>query len=260
MSNDMFEMPDMDEIQRSLNDAMENAQEAMDALPEQLAGLEDVMGSLSSLMGSMPSELTGLSQAVEGFKENHTNNLEALVGEPDWELKADIHVGEILHIVVHGELDITKTIQAWQSTQGGGFDSLVSGLIGNAADDLDEGTMGQVMEQLKMGRGMARVIHVDVLACSIQGAPGNAGEEIKLSPEGNIPLFVNDGSLCLEFAPMLTIRNQWENASLPSFVPMADEIQVPLSEFVEGIAFERKFKPTNQEQVMVLDIQFSPLC
>ena len=50
MTEDMFEMPDMDDITRQMEEAMQQAQKAMDDLPGQLEGLEDVMGSLSGLM------------------------------------------------------------------------------------------------------------------------------------------------------------------------------------------------------------------
>jgi len=259
MTDELFEMPDMDEIQRSLNDALGEAQEAMENIPQQMNDLDNALGSLSNLMNDMPSQLAALGQAVGGFSESHQDNLETLVGEPDWKLKADIRVGNILHLEILGQLDIGKIKQTWGSTQGGGFDSLVSGVIGNAADDLDGDTMDQVMDQLKMGRGMARIERIDILSCSIQGAPGNAIDDLRLSPEGNIPLSLNDGYLNLEFAPALTIRNSWENASLPTFSPMAEEIQVPLSKFDKAAGFSDHFEPSNQEYQLMLDIHFEPL-
>lgn len=259
MTDDMFEMPDMDEIQDSLKDAMEEAQKAMDNLPGQLAGLENVMGSLSDLMGDLPTQLEDLSGAVGGFEESHQDNLENLVGEPDWELQANIKVGNILDVVVLGQIDIAKTRQTWESTQGDGFDSLVKGVIGDTADDLDEDTMGQVLGQLKMGRGMARIEKIQVRSCSIAGAPGSAADELKLSPEGNIPVSVEDGRLSLEFAPMLTIQNRWENASLPTFTPMASEIQVPLADFDQSEGFSKSFQVTSQDHPLQIQIRFRPL-
>jgi hypothetical protein len=259
MTKDTFDLPDMDELARQMEDAMNEAQKAMKDLPAQMEGLEGVMGSLSALMGGMPAQMEELSSAMAGFEEKHQANVESLAGEPDWSLKADIRVGEKLHIVVSAAFDLEKIKEAWSSTQGAGFESLVAGVAAGTAREIEAGMMDQIMGQLKKGRSIAVVEDVDVLACRIQGAPGNAAEKLQLSPEGNIPLVMDKGGLGFEFAPLLTIRNRWEKADIPTFSPMAEEIVVQLGHFESGEAFRLEFEPTGQEDEMTVELSFQPL-
>ncbi len=98
-----------------------------------------------------------------------------------------------------------------------------------------------------------------MLSCQIQGAPGDASETLKLSPEGNIPLVLNDTGIGFEFAPMLTIKNRWENAVIPTFLPMAEEIIVPVSCFGEKAGINLNFSPSNQDMKIDLGLRFFPL-
>jgi hypothetical protein len=53
MSDETFEMPDMDALSRQLQDAMGEAERAMEDLPGELA---DVLGELSGLMEGLPAD------------------------------------------------------------------------------------------------------------------------------------------------------------------------------------------------------------
>jgi hypothetical protein len=112
---------------------------------------------------------------------------------------------------------------------------------------------------LKKGRSIAAVEDVKVVACRIQGAPGDAAENLQLSPEGNIPLVLDEGGLGFEFAPLLTIRNRWEKADIPTFTPMGEETVVPLEHFESGEAFRLEFEPAGQEEELTVTLSFQPL-
>ena len=257
--NDAFELPDMEDLARQMQDAMAEAQDALEDLPGQLGGLEDVMGSLSDLMEGMPGQMEELAGALAGFGEQHQANTAALAGEPDWSLQATIRVGQTLHLLVSAVFDLGKVSEAWSSTQGAGFESLVGQTVAGAAGGMDAGLMGQVMGQLKKGRGLALVKDVEVLACRIPGAPAGAAQQLQLSPEGNIPLVLDAAGVGFEFAPMLTIRNRWERADIPTFAPMGDQIVVPLEHFEEGRPFELTFEPAGQDDQLTLVLSFQPL-
>jgi len=259
MTKDVFDLPDMDELARQMEDAMGKAEEAMEDLPTQMGEMENLMGSLSALMAGMPGQMEELSTAMAGFGEKHEANVESLAGEPDWSLEASIRVGEKLHIVVSAAFDLRKVREAWNSTQDAGFESLVEGVVAGPVGEMEPGLMGQIVGQLKKGRSIAVVEGVEVLACRIQGAPGDAAETLRLSPEGNIPLVMDEGGLGFEFAPLLTIRNSWETADIPTFSPMGEEIVVQLRHFESGEAFRLKFEPTGQEDEMTVELSFQPL-
>ncbi|MEA3341358.1 MAG: hypothetical protein U9R15_15445 [Chloroflexota bacterium] len=250
---------DMDELAHQMEAAMAEAQKATKDLPMQMGEIENVMGSLSALMGGMPAQMGELSTTMAGFEEKHEANVESLAGEPDWSVEASIRVGEKLHIVVSAAFDLGKVREAWSSTQGAGFESLVEGVVAGTAGEMETGLMGQIMGQLKKGRSIAVVEGVEVLACRIQGAPGDAAEKLQLSPEANIPLVMDEGGLGFEFAPLLTIRNNWESADIPTFSPMGEEIVVQPGHFESGEAFSLKFEPTGQEDEMTVELSFRPL-
>lgn len=259
MTKNAFEMPDMDDIAKQMQEAMEQAQKAMDDVPEQMSGLEDVMGSLGNLMEGLPEQLGELTGAIEGFGGQHQANLESMAGEPDWILEAVIQVGSKLRVAVGAEFDLENIRMAWESTQSGGLESLVAGVVAGTGEEFDDDTMGQIMGQLKQGRSIALVKRVQVLECRIQGAPGNAAQSLKLSPEANIPLVMNEAGIGFEFAPLLTIRNQWENASIPTFSPMGEETVVPLSEFESGDGFSIELYPAGQDDKVTIEISFRPI-
>ncbi|MFL7793607.1 MAG: hypothetical protein AB8I69_15805 [Anaerolineae bacterium] len=259
MTKDTFDLPDMGELTRQMEDAMAEAQKAMQDLPTQMGELEGVMGSLSALMGGLPAQMEDLSSAMAEFEEQHEANAESLAGEPDWSVEASIRVGEKLHIVASAAFDLEKVKEAWSSTQGAGFESLVEGVVADTEGEIEPGLVGQIMGQLKKGRSIAVVEDVKVLACRIQGAPGDATEKLQLSPEGNIPLVLDKGGLGFEFAPLLTIRNRWENADIPTFTPMGEEIVVPLERFESGETFKLEFEPAGQEEKIKVALSFQPL-
>jgi hypothetical protein len=258
VTEEAFELPDMDELTRQMEDAMAEAQEAMQDLPTQMGELGGVMGSLSALMGGMPAQMEDLSSAMAAFGGQHEANVESMAGEPDWSVKASIQVGEKLHIVVNAAFDLAKIKEAWASTQGAEFESLVQGVVAGTGD-IDTGLTGQIVEQLSKGRNMASVKDIEVLACRIQGAPGNAAQELQLSPEGNIPLMMDENGLGFEFAPLLTIRNKWENANIPTFSPMGEKIVVQLAHFENGEPFKLAFEPSGQEDKVTVALNFQPL-
>jgi hypothetical protein len=259
MTEDAFDLPNMDDLTRQMEDAMAEAQKAMQDLPTQMGELEGVMGSLSALMGGMPAQMEELNSAMAAFGEQHEANVESLAGEPDWSVEANIRVGEKLHVVVSAAFDLEKIKEAWSSTQAAGFESLVEGVVADTEGEIEPGLMGQIMGQLKKGRSIAVVEDVKVLACRIQGAPGDAAEKLQLSPEGNIPLVLDEGSLGFEFAPLLTIRNRWETADIPAFTPMGEEVIVPLERFKSGGAFGLEFEPAGQEEEVKIKLSFQPL-
>ena len=258
MSDDSFEMPDMDDLMRQMEDAMEDVEDAMENIP-QMDEIQNIMGSLSSLIDGLPEDMKDMSGALAGFGEQHEANMQNLAGEPDWEMQAKIHVGEKLQLAVQAALDVDNVIQAYESTQGGGFEALVGSVAADTGEDFDDETMGQIMGQLKKGRSVALIKNIEVLSCRIQGAPGNAAQELQLSPQANIPLTMDENGLGFELAPMLTIRNQWEHANLPTFTPMAAEIIVPIKKFNAGQAFKIKFEPTSQNDPMLVELSFKPI-
>ncbi|MBN1536303.1 MAG: hypothetical protein JW908_06190 [Anaerolineales bacterium] len=259
MTKDNFEIPDMDEFAKQMEDAMSEAKKALEDLPMQMEGMGDLMGSLSAMMDGLPGDMDDLSNAMTGFEEQHAANVESVVGEPDWALEANIRVGKKLHVLVRAVFDFQKIREAWESTKTKGFESLIEETVTANAGEMEPGIMDQIMSQLKQGRSMAAVKDIKVLACRIQGAPANATETIKLSPEGNIPLVMNEKGVGFEFAPLLTIRNRWENANIPAFVPMGDQIVVGMNYFEKGEIFNVRFKPDNQEEAMEVELSFSPL-
>lgn len=261
---DDIEMPDMDELSRQMEDAMAQAQKAMEEeMQVPMGGLSGMMGVLSGLMGNLPGQMADLGAAMEGFEKDHTANVASLAGDPDWALVADIQVGTKLHVVVKAAFDLTKIEQAWRSTQGAGFESLVSGVVEGSgavtAHEMESGIMGQILGQLQQGRAVAVVEDIDVLACRIQGAPQNAAKTLQLSPEGNIPLAMSEAGVSFEFAPLLTIRNRWDHAAIPTFTPMAEEIVVPVARFEGEQPFSLSFKPTGQDDEITITLGFEPL-
>ena len=259
MTKDTFDFPDMDELARQMEDAMAEAQNAMDDLPDQMGEMDNIMGSLSALMGGIPTQMEDMSTVMAGFGEQHEANVESLAGEPDWSVEANIRVGEKLHLIVKAVFDLEKVKEAWNSTQSSGFESLVKGVVAGSAGDIEDETMGQIMGQLKKGRSIAVVESVNVLTCRIQGAPTDAAEKLQLSPEGNIPLVMDEGGLGFEFAPLLTIRNRWENANIPTFSPMGEEIVVELGLFERQDTFQLNLEPSGQEEDMFMELSFQPL-
>jgi len=159
-------MPDMDALARQMEDAMAEAQKAMKDLPAQMEEIQDVMGALSNLMEDLPAQMQGLDEVVSGLGDIQNANAQALIGEPDWSLRAAIQVGDVLHIAVDAEFDLQQVIQAWESAQGSELEALVGGLVqGTAGEDADPDVLSQVMGQLKQGRGMAAVRGVEILEC-----------------------------------------------------------------------------------------------
>ena len=89
----------------------------------------------------------------------------------------------------------------------------------------------------------------------VVGDPARIELELQLSPEGNIPLVLDSGGLGFEFAPLLTIRNRWERANIPSFVPMGNEVVVSLDRFEPGEAFSLEFQPSGQEEDVKIELR-----
>jgi len=259
MMDNTFDIPDMDELARQMEEVMNEAQEAMAGLPGQMAGMENIMGSLSGLMDGLPAQMEGLSTAMAGFGEQHEANVESMTGEPDWSMEASIEVGKKLHVIVRAEFDLGQVIEAWSSTQRAEFETVVSGVVTEAAGEMDEGVMDQIVGQLKKGRSIAVVEGIEVVACRIQGAPGDAVETLQLSPEGNIPVKLGEGGLGFELAPVMTIQNRWERADIPTFEPMGEEIVVPMSCFEEGEGFQQEFEPSGQEEEVRVELRFEPI-
>ncbi len=71
-------------------------------------------------------------------------------------------------------------------------------------------------------------------------------------------MMMDEDGLGFEFAPLLTIRNKWENADIPTFSPMGEEIVVQLDHFERGEAFSLEFELTGQEDEMTVELSFWP--
>ena len=218
------------------------------------------MGALSALMGNLPSQMANLGSALERFEDAHDANVESLAGDPDWQLTAEIQVESILKVTVTADFDLQAAISRWRSTQMGGFKSLVGGLVGESiGEEADDDLTDQVMEQLSKGRGIARVCQVIVQECRIAGAPADAAERLKMSPEANIPLVMDENGLGFEFAPMLTIQNRWEEADTPTFTPMGEDVVVPLSQFDSGVPLALQFTPEGQDYQVTIKLRLAPI-
>ncbi len=260
MTEDAFDLPDMDDLARQMKDAMAEAQKAMVDLPDQTGEMGNLMGSLSALMDGLPAQMEELTTAMAGLGEQHEANIESLAGEPDWSVEASIRVGNKLHLVVKAAFDLEKIREAWSSTQSTRLDAIVEGAVAATAGEIDASHMDQIMGQLKdKGRSVAVVEGVEVLACRIQGAPEDAGGQLQISPEANIPLVVDQGGLGFELAPLMTIRNRWENADIPTFSPTGEEIVVQLAYFERGEAFSIEFEPAGQEDEMAVKLTLLPV-
>jgi len=259
VTEDDFEMPDLEGLAEQMEDALAEAQKAMADLPTDMGDLGGLMGSLSSLVGGLPADLGELSGAISGFEAQHEANVASARGEPDWGVEADIRAGTKLHVVIGTEMDLAAAAAAYESTQGEGFESLVGGILAGVAGVMGDGVVDQVMGQLKKGRTMAAVTGVEVLACRFRGAPSNAAEELVLSPEAGILLSVDGEGIGFELAPLLTVKNRWEHADIPTFTPMGESVVVPLDAFDAGSGFERRFVPDGQDEDLSVTLRFSPL-
>ncbi len=214
----------------------------------------DLMGQMEEAMAGLGDQMGELSESMEGFGEQHEKNAASLAGEPDWLLEADIKVGDMLHLEIEAEFDLAKIVEAATSTEHADFGKVVK----EAAGDVDDATLAQIMEQLGQGRSIAQVLAVEVKACTIAGAPGDAAANLELSPEAGIPLSAKKGKMAFEFAPVLTIKNEWENASIPTFEPMADQVTVPLLSFKEGKAFTKSCVVKGEGAKVTIGLSFEP--
>ena len=258
MGKSDFELPNMDDLAKQMEEATAEVEKAMEGLG-QLGSISDVVGSLSSVTEDLPGQLNDLTGALGDFSLQHEENVESAVGEPDWAMTARIQVGEVLDVAVEASLNVAAVKQAWESTQGVGFEALVGETMADAGVEIEDGEIGQIMEQLSQGRSTAAVEHVDVLAVRMQGAPGDAQQTLQLSPEANIPLSMDERGLKVELAPLLTIKNGWENADIPTFSPMGEEIVVPFENFEADQAFDATYTLESQEEEVAVALRFQPL-
>jgi len=106
VTEDDFEMPDLEGLAEQMEDALAEAQKAMADLPTDMGDLGGLMGSLSSLVGGLPADLGELSGAISGFEAQHEANVASARGEPDWGVEADIRAGTKLHVVIGTEMDL----------------------------------------------------------------------------------------------------------------------------------------------------------
>ena len=116
---------------------------------------------------------------------------------------------------------------------------------GANVDDLVGDSNWTVQADIRVGN----VLHVMV----------DAAQTLQLSPQANIPLSMHEAGVSFEFAPMLTIRNSWERADIPTFAPMGDDIVVPITQFGTGEPFSMHFSPAGQEHQMSIDLSFERL-
>lgn len=141
MGKDTFEMPDMSELAKQMEDAMAEAQRAMEELPMQLDGMENVLDSLTALMEGMPTQMQELGAAMANLEGQQEVSVESLAGDPDWLVEARIQVGQKLDLIVRGRFDLGGIKEAWSSTQGEGFEALVAGVIEEEGVEIEEGEM-----------------------------------------------------------------------------------------------------------------------
>ena len=197
MAEGDIELPNMEDLAKQMEEATAEVEKAMEGL-EQLGGIGDVIGSLSAVTEDTPGQLGDLTSAIGDFDQQDLQGVESAPGEPDWAMTARIQVGEALDVAVEASLDLASVEQAWQSTRGADFEDLVGETIADAGVEVEDGEMGQIMEQLSQGRSTAVVEQLDVLAVRMQGAPGDAEQTLQLSPEAGIPLSMDicRGDLC----------------------------------------------------------------
>lgn len=248
-----FEMPEIPDLGKMFDELSETLEELPGLIEESTKASESMdmpdlgalMSGLAGLANNLPGDLSSLENAMAGFGDQHAENMESAVGEPDWEFKFKIDVGEILSLAVEGEMDVSSLLAAHEATQTGEMGQEIDQVLDNLVDfEVDDALRADIFTQLKQGRGMARITSIRVLTCSIAGAPSKAAEQLTLSPEANIPLSVKNGSICFELAPMLTIKNKWDHAHIPTFVPFEGHVSIEIqklsnqSKIVEELAFE----------------------
>jgi hypothetical protein len=123
----------------------------------------------------------------------------------------------------------------------------------------------EVSPETSSGRELALIRELKALDCEVTDAPEASPEELRLSPEANVPLETSDeGELCLDFAPALTARvpkddPQWESGDLPCFAPMIDSVRVDLRDFEAGLPFERRLTVEQEQLIIELKLAFRPL-
>lgn len=265
-----FEMPDMGEIFNQLSEGMKGMEEAMQGMEDALEDVQETMqeipdmaGILSAFSGlskNLPGQMGDLEEALGGFGELHEENLNNLAGKSDWAINANIQIGKILKLNVKAVFDLQNALQTYQSTQGSQMDEAINSVLGNIADiDADSELGDMIKEELKQGRSAASVESIQVLSCTIAGAPANSAENLKLSPEAGIPIAVQEKGISFEFAPMLTIKNRWENAAIPVFVPMGEAVIVPIHKFDQAVPFKETFQIDQEKQTILISIDFQLL-
>ena len=261
------EMPDMNDLFGQLTDSLsgleetlEEVQEVMEDLPEQMPQLGEIMSAFSNLGKGEAPDFGDLEDALGGFGEMQEELSQQISSEPDWEMESRIQIASLLEIQVSAVFNLQKVLQAYESTQNPDMDGAIEDVLKNIPDlDLGGGMQEMIKEQLKQGRGAARVQEVDVLRCSFAGAPPDAAEKLRLSPEANIPLSIKERQINFEFAPMLTIKNRWENADPPVFQPMAEQVRVNLEAFKTQNSFRKSFTFKQSGREISIKIQFSKL-
>ena len=234
------------------NDELD-AEEARERLEAAASALPDAMAELHQAMQRFPEVLARSESAETPIPPE----MESLLGEPDWRVTATVRVEEMLVVEVVADFDLRKTIQTWRYIRSGRLEAMLGG--GDEGRSRDEASMRKVLDDLQQGRGLAVVREIHVERCELPGAPETAAEEIRFTPEMNVPLLMHQNGLGFEFAPVLTIRNQWEKAIVPAFFPMGEEVVVPLSRFQSGQPFTVRVSPEGQEYDVKLALHFAPL-
>jgi len=249
---------DLDSLAEEMEKAMVQARKAMADLPplEELAELQEAMAGLAG-MGTVIEKLQLAAQQRDEL-------LAELIGEPDWRVQAEIEVkkdkSSLMKVELAADFDLERIVEAHDMLSSEEAQAQISATLKEVGVDV----AGR-QEQMARGRGVALARELKVLGCHIGGVAPRASEELRLTPEANIPLKVSDErELCFEFAPLLTIRApvgdpDWEEAELPNFAPTIDEVRESLDSFQSGKPFQRSLTVSQEELSLELKLAFRPI-
>jgi hypothetical protein len=248
-----FELSRIEGEITSQSSVLNQMQRAMDELPSQIQHIQQRLDRLSASMEGVPAVLeekgTILAE-VDTFRMPQAPKKEL---KPDWGLEADVRVGRTLRVSVYATFALGNVTDAPHDP--------CTDLDLRLHRILDRKWMTQQPETApnQSKRTKIEVYNIQVQKCRIRGAPQDAERTMILSPEAGIPIVLLDDDLCFDFAPALTIKNEWEGAETPSFRPMGEEIRVPLEDFEKRHSISRRLALKDQDQRMTVRLHCEPL-
>ncbi|MGB3903739.1 MAG: hypothetical protein WBB22_02350 [Anaerolineae bacterium] len=237
---DEFEMSELGDLAEELEKAIGRVRKAMAGVTplEELAGLQEAMAGLA--------QMGALTEKMQLAAMEYEKAVAELAGEPNWRLEAETEVSKgpssLMEVQLVADFDLERATEGRQIVSG---DEPASEIAGR--------------------HGIAVIRELNLLDCQIVGAAETATQDLRLTPEGNVTLKVNEaGELCFEFAPALTPKApkgdpRWEKADLPSFAPMIDDVRVDLRDVESGEPFRRNVTVHQDELDLEVKLAFRPL-